>query len=223
MDSDKVLQLGIRVLRKNLRLLRLDGRLDADKASTRRRRLAQTLESSITAKRRNSRSRMRAELRQQAADIAAARCARHDATRSDAFVHLLWLHSCSGTLGVMNASACRLFHLKKAGASAAHLEIARQDVFADIQEDISLSTLDMARCVSDFGTINTVDMQVVCASCGTRDLTTRTLARLYSEICLRVALASRASCRLRASAFGTMTEHGYIKIVSDVPQPASAL
>ena len=78
MDSDKVLQLGIRVLRKNLRLLRLDGRLDADKASTRRRRLAQTLESSITAKRRNSRSRMRAELRQQAADIAAARCARLD-------------------------------------------------------------------------------------------------------------------------------------------------
>lgn len=169
---------------------------------------------------------MRAELRQQAADIAAARCARHDATRSDAFVHLLWLHSCSGTLGVMNASACRLFHLKKAGASADHLEIARQDVLADIQEDISLSTLDMARCVSDFGTINTVDMQVVCASCGTRDLTTRTLARLYSdEICLRVALASRASCRLRASAFGTMTEHGYIIIntVSDVPQPASAL
>ena len=122
---------------------------------------------------------MRAELRQQAANIAAARCARHDATRSDAFVHLLWLHSCSSTLGVMNASACRLFHLKKAGASAVHLEIARQDVLvlADIQEDISLSTLDMARCVSDFGTIKTVDMQVVCASCGTRDLTTRTLAR----------------------------------------------
>ena len=169
---------------------------------------------------------MRAELRQQAANIAAARCARHDATRSDAFVHLLWLHSCSSTLGVMNASACRLFHLKKAGASAVHLEIARQDVLvlADIQEDISLSTLDMARCVSDFGTIKTVDMQVVCASCGTRDLTTRTLARSYSdEICLRVALASRASCRLRASAFGTMTEHGYIKTVSDVPQPASAL
>ena len=35
------------------------------------------------------------------------------------------LHSCSGSLGDMNAR--RLFHLKKAGASAA-LEIARQDV-----------------------------------------------------------------------------------------------
>jgi hypothetical protein len=54
-------------------------RLDSDKASTRRRRQAQTLEFSITAKRRNS--RMRAELRRQAADIAAARCARRDATR----------------------------------------------------------------------------------------------------------------------------------------------
>ena len=43
------------------------------------RRHALTLESSITAKRRNS--RMRAELRRQAADIAAARCARRDATR----------------------------------------------------------------------------------------------------------------------------------------------
>ena len=58
-------------------------RLDSDKASTRRRRQAQTLESSITAKRRNS--RMRAELRRQATDVAAARCARRDATHSDAF------------------------------------------------------------------------------------------------------------------------------------------
>ena len=74
-----------------------------------------TVESSITAKRRNS--RMRAELRRQAADVAAARCARHDASHiSDAFEHLLWLHSCSGSLEVMNAR--RLSHLKKAGASA---------------------------------------------------------------------------------------------------------
>ena len=53
----------------------------------------------------------------------------------------------SGSLGVMNAR--RLSHLKNAGASAA-LEIARQDedVIADnIQEHISLSTLDMAQCV----------------------------------------------------------------------------
>ena len=64
-------------------------------------------------------------------------------------------------------NARRLSHLKKAGASAA-LEIARQDVLADIQLHISLSTLDMAQCVSDFGTVNTVDMQV-CASFGTLD------------------------------------------------------
>ena len=57
-------------------------RLDSDKASTRRRRHALTPESSITAKRRNS--RMRAELRRQAADVAAARCARRDATHNDA-------------------------------------------------------------------------------------------------------------------------------------------
>jgi len=117
-------------------------RLASDKASTQRRRQAQTLESSITAKRRNS--RMRAELRRQAADVAAAS---------------------SGSLGVMNAR--RLSHLKNAGASAA-LEIARQDVLADIQQHISLSTLDMAQCVSDFSAVNNVDMRV-CASCGTRD------------------------------------------------------
>ena len=45
-------------------------------------------------------------------------------------------------------NARRLSHLKNAGASAA-LEIARQDVLADIQEHISLSTLDMAQCVGD--------------------------------------------------------------------------
>jgi hypothetical protein len=50
---------------------------------------------------------MRAELRRQAAAVAAARYARRDATHSDAFEHLLWLHSCSGSLGVMNAR--RLF------------------------------------------------------------------------------------------------------------------
>ena len=46
-------------------------RLDSDKASSRRRHQAQSLGSSITAKRRNS--RMRTELRRQAADVAAAR------------------------------------------------------------------------------------------------------------------------------------------------------
>ena len=64
-------------------------------------------------------------------------------------------------------NACRLSHLKNAGASAA-LEIARQDVLADVQQHISLSTLDMAQCVSDFSAVNNVDMRV-CASCGTRD------------------------------------------------------
>ena len=88
------------------------------------------------------------------------------ATHNDAFEHILWLHTCSGSLGVMNAG--RLSHLKNAGSSAA-LDIARQDVLADIQEHIFLSTLDMAQCVSDFDIINQqVDMQV-CASCGTRD------------------------------------------------------
>ena len=70
-------------------------------------------------------------------------------------------------------NARRLSYLKNAGASAA-LEIARQDVLADIYIHqkhifISLSTLDMlAQCVSNFGTINHVDMPV-CASCDTRD------------------------------------------------------
>ena len=118
------------------------------------------MESSIT-----ENHHIRAELRRQAAVVAAARCARRDATHNDAFEHLLWLHSCSGSLGVMNAG--RLSHLKNAGASAA-LDIARQDVLADIQEHVFWSTLDMAQCVSDFDTINQVDMQV-CASCGTRD------------------------------------------------------
>ena len=166
-------------------------RLASDKASTRRRRQALTLESDITAKRRNSarlarlasdkaatrihgqalessiaeNQHMRAEHRRQAAVVAEARCARCDATHNDAFEHLVWLHSCSGSLGVMNAR--RLSHLKNAGASAA-LEIARQDVLADAQQHISLSTLDMARCVSDFSDVNHVDMKG-CGSCGTRD------------------------------------------------------
>ena len=50
-------------------------------------------------------------------------------------------------------NARRLSHLKNAGASAA-LEIARQDVLADVQQHISLSTLDMAQCVSDFSAAN---------------------------------------------------------------------
>ena len=73
--------------------------------------------------------------------------------------------------------ACRLSHLENAGASAA-LEIARQGVLADIQEHISLSiTLDMAQCVSDFDTINTVDMCKCVFRVARGTLTTRTLAR----------------------------------------------
>ena len=131
-----------------------------DKAATRRHR--QALESSIA-----ENQHMRAEHRRQAAVVAEARCARRDATHNDAFEHLVWLHSCSGSLGVMNAR--RLSHLKNAGASAA-LEIARQDVLADVQQHISLSTLDMARCVSDFSDVNNVDNDMKeCGSCGTRD------------------------------------------------------
>merc|ERR1712070_127595 len=85
-------------------------------------------------------------------------------THNDAFEHLVWLHSCSGSLGVMNAR--RLSHLKNAGAWAA-LEIARQDVLADAEQHISLSTLDMAQCVSDFSDVNHVHMKV-CGACGTR-------------------------------------------------------
>ena len=66
---------------------------------------------------------MRAASRRQAANVAAARCARRDASHSDAFERLVCLHSCSVSFGVMNAR--RLSHLKKAGASGA-LEIARQ-------------------------------------------------------------------------------------------------
>jgi len=117
---------------------------------------------------------VRAEHRRQAAVVAEARCARRDATHNDAFEHLVWLHSCSGSLGVMNAR--RLSHLKHAGASAA-LEIARQDVLADAQQHISLSTLDMARCVSDFSDVNNVDMKVCGACVAPGTLTTRTLAR----------------------------------------------
>jgi len=135
-------------------------RLATDKAATRKRREA--LESSIA-----ENQHMRAEHCSQAAVVAEARCARRDATHNDAFEHLVWLHSCSGSLGVMNAR--RLSHLKNAGASAA-LEIARQDVLADVQQHISLSTLDMARRVSDFSDVNNVDNDMkVCGSCGTRD------------------------------------------------------
>jgi len=122
-------------------------RLASVKAATRRHR--QALESSIA-----ENQHMRAEHRRQAAVVAEARCARRDATHNDAFEHLVWLHLCSGSLGVMNAH--RLSHLKHAGASAA-LEIARQDVLADAQQHISLSTLDMARCVSDFSDVNNVE------------------------------------------------------------------
>jgi len=74
-------------------------------------------------------------------------------------------------------NARRLSHLKKAGASAA-LEIARQDVLADIQKRISLSTLDMACKVLAILAQLTLLMCkcVLCVARGT--LTTRTLARL---------------------------------------------
>ena len=62
-------------------------RLASDKAATRRHR--QALESSIA-----ENHHMRAELRRQAAVVAAAGCARRDAIHNDAFEHLLWLHSC---------------------------------------------------------------------------------------------------------------------------------
>jgi len=84
---------------------------------------------------------VRAEHRRQAAVVAEARCGRCDATHNDAFEHLVWLHSCSGSLGVMNAR--RLSHLKSAGASAA-LEIARQDVLADVPQHISLSVCQLS-------------------------------------------------------------------------------
>ena len=74
-------------------------------------------------------------------------------------------------------NARRLSHLKKAGASAA-LEIARQDVLADIQEHISLSTLDIAQCVSAFGTVSTVGTCKCVLRVARGTLTTRTLARL---------------------------------------------
>ena len=86
-------------------------RLASVKAATRKHR--QALESSIA-----ENQHMRAEHRRQAAVVAEARCARRDAsTHNDAFEHLVWLHSCSGSLGVMNAR--RLSHLKHTGAWAA--------------------------------------------------------------------------------------------------------
>ena len=108
------------------------GWLALDKAATRRRR--QALESSIT----TANSRMRAELRRQAAVVAAARCARRDTTRNDTFEHLLWRHSCSGSLGVMNDR--RLSHLKNAGVSAA-LAIARQATYSRIYRSTFLCQL----------------------------------------------------------------------------------
>jgi len=68
-------------------------RLALVKAATRRRRQVLTLESDITAKRRNSsiaeNQHLRAEHCRQAAVVAEARCARCDATHNDAFEHLV--------------------------------------------------------------------------------------------------------------------------------------
>ena len=233
-------------------------RLASDKASTRRRRQALTLESDITAKRRNSvkkrerraaespaarqarlatkkaatrkhrqalessiaeNQHMRAEHRRQAAVVAEARCARRDATHSDAFEHLAWLHSCSGSLGVMNAR--RLSHLKNAGASAA-LEIARQDVLADVQQHISLSTLDMARCVSDFSDVNNVDNDMkVCGSCGTRDPDDPyprevTAAHMVNTMNFRVSVYELGSMNFRVLAHSPRPPPGE---QLNVPQP----
>ena len=158
-------------------------RLASVKAATRRYR--QALESSIV-----ENQHMRAEQRRQAAVVAEARCARRDTTHNDAFEHLVWLHSCSGSLGVMDAR--RLSHLEKSGASAA-LEIARQDVLADVQQHISLSTLDMARCVSDFSDVNHVDMKG-CGSCGTRDPDDPYSREYNTPRFACVTLASRLTC-----------------------------
>ena len=77
-------------------------------------------------------------------------------------------------------NARRLSHLKKAGASAA-LEIARQDVLADIQKRISLSTLDMACKVLAI----LAQLTLLICKCVLRvargTLTARTLARLYGD------------------------------------------
>ena len=88
--------------------------------------------------------------------------------------------------------ARRLSHLKNAAASAA-LEIARQDVLADVQQDISLSTLDMARCVSDFSDVNHVDMKG-CGSCGTRDPDDPYSREYNTPRFACVTLASRLTC-----------------------------
>jgi len=149
-------------------------RLASDnKAATRRHR--QALESSIA-----ENQHLRAEHRRQAAVVAEARCARRDATHNDAFEHLVWLHSCSGSLGVMNAR--RLSHLKNAGASAA-LEIARQDVLADVQQHISLSVCQLSTWLNVLAISAQSTMLIMICECqcvlrvapGT--LTTRTLAR----------------------------------------------
>ena len=116
-------------------------RRDSVAAATRRRRQANAhiLQSSIQAKgikaakgqARIRHSFQRAEARRNAAAAAAARCARHDASHCDAFDHLHWLHSCTGSLNVMNAR--RLHHPKACGAFDAS-EVARQEVLAHIEE-----------------------------------------------------------------------------------------
>jgi len=162
---------------------------------------------------------MRAEHCRQAAVVAEARCARRDATHNDAFEHLVWLHSCSGSLGVMNAR--RLSHLKNAGASAA-LEIARQDVLADVQQHISLSTLDMARRVSDFSDVNNVDNDMkVCGSCGTRDPDDPyprevTAAHMVNTMNFRVSVYELGSMNFRVLAHSPRPPPGE---QLNVPQP----
>ena len=116
---------------------------------------------------------MRAEYCRQAAVVVEARCARRDATHNDAFEHLVWLHSCSGSLGVMNAR--RLSHLKNAGASAA-LEIARQEVLAAMYNSTFLCQLSTWLNVLAISAQSTMLICECVLRVAPGTLTTRTLA-----------------------------------------------
>ena len=107
-------------------------------------------------------SLQRAEARPKAADAATAKCARRDASHSDAFDHLVSLHSCTDSLKVMNARRRR--HLKACGASDAH-KIARQDIIADMNEHITLSTIDIAQCVGDGASVASAHVTVSRCKC----------------------------------------------------------
>jgi len=105
-------------------------------------------------------------------------------------------------------NARRLSHLTRAGAWAA-LEIARQDVLADAEQHISLSTLDMARCVSDFSDVNNVDMKVT-GACGTRDPDDP-----YSREVTAAHMVNTMNCRVRVYKFGSMN----FRVLAHSPRP----